>query len=345
MPARLSDDADAETLCFEHATDDGHTEARVIDVGVAGHQNDVAGIPAEQIHLLAGHGQERRRREPRRPELAIPEQVGSGMHGANRTFRRRSEQITPSVTLDTASYFIIAATFALAGLVKGVIGLGLPSISLGILTATVGLTPAMALMLAPSFVTNAWQAVVGGHFRALLRRCWPFLLAATVTIWLGAQALSALDLGLLSALLGVLLSVYALNGLLGVRLSLPPHVEPWAGPLAGIVNGVLTGMTGSFVVPGVAYLQALGLARDALVQAMGILFTLSTVALALALGGEGLLSTQMGIVSALGVIPAIFGMTIGQRLRQRLSEARFRRVFFCALLLLGIYIVVRALAR
>jgi uncharacterized membrane protein YfcA len=102
-------------------------------------------------------------------------------------------------------------------------------------------------------------------------------------------------------------------------------------------------MTGSFVVPGVLYLQGLGLGRDALIQAMGLLFTLSTLTLAAALGGSGLLSPDLGLWSAAAVAPALIGMTLGQKVRRALPEARFRRVFFAALLLLGAYIVAGAL--
>ena len=174
----------------------------------------------------------------------------------------------------------IAGTFLLAGTVKGVIGLGLPSISLGLLAAALDLTSAMALLLVPSFVTNLWQALVGGHGRMLLRRLWPFLSLATVTVWAGAAALTRVNLDLLSALLGVLLAAYGAASLAGVRFSLDRRAEARAGPVLGIVNGVLTGMTGSFVVPGVMYLQAIGLARDALIQAMGMLFTVSFPAVA-----------------------------------------------------------------
>ena len=237
----------------------------------------------------------------------------------------------------------ILATFFLAGAVKGVIGLGLPTVSLALLTVATDLTSAMALLLAPSFITNLWQAVVGGHLKATLRRIWPFLLAATLTIWLGALALTRLDLALLSALLGALLVIYAALSLAGLRPAMSRTQEIWLGPLVGTVNGILTGMTGSFVVPGVLYLQALGLPRDALIQAMGLLFTLSTLALAVSLGGNELLSPGLGLWSAAAVLPAILGMAIGQRIRQHLSEQRFRRVFFIALLILGAYIAATAL--
>lgn len=243
---------------------------------------------------------------------------------------------------DPALLLIAAATFALAGAVKGVIGLGLPTVSLAVLAVATDLHQAMALLLVPSFVTNLWQAVAGGNAGVLLRRLWPFLLAATLAVWPGALALTRVDVSLLSALLGVLLAAYAAVSLAGVRIAVAARDQTRAGLLAGVANGVLTGMTGSFVVPGVLYLQSIGLPRDALIQAMGMLFTASTVALAVALSGNRLLSAELGVVSALGVLPALAGMVLGQHLRRRLSESAFRKVFFVALLALGGYIVVRA---
>ena len=243
---------------------------------------------------------------------------------------------------DATALAAIAVTFLLAGSVKGIIGLGLPTVSLGLLAVALDLTTAMALLLAPSFVTNLWQALVGGNSVALLRRLWPFLLLATATVWLGALALTRVDLAWLSALLGVLLVLYGGVSLAGVRFTLGVRAEVWAGPVLGTVNGVLTGMTGSFVVPGVMYLQSIGLPRDMLIQAMGMLFTVSTLALGVALHGNQLLSTEQAVVSAAAVLPAIGGMVIGQRIRSRLSEQVFRKVFFSALLALGGYIVARA---
>ena len=243
---------------------------------------------------------------------------------------------------DFVTVAAIAGTFLLAGGVKGVIGLGLPTVSLGLLTAAFDLTTAMALLIVPSFVTNIWQAMSGGSGWQLLRRIWPFLMMATATVWLGATALTRLDLSLLSAMLGGLLVAYSTLSLAGVRLAITAQREAWAGPLFGTANGILTGMTGSFVVPGVIFLQGIGLSRDMLVQAMGMLFTASTLALASALQNNGLLTTQLSLVSGAAVIPAAIGMAAGQRIRRRLSEARFRQIFFIAILVLGLYIIAKA---
>jgi len=237
----------------------------------------------------------------------------------------------------------VTGTFLLAGMVKGVIGLGLPTVSLALLTVAFDLPSAMALLLVPSFVTNLWQALAGAHTREVALRIRPFLLMATVTVWIGAAALTRVDLALLTALLGVLLVSYALLSLGGVRLAIPLRHESWAGPLIGSANGVLTGMTGSFVVPGVMFLQAIGLPRDRLIQAMGMLFTVSTLALGAALQQANFITLEHGLLSAGAVLPALAGMALGQRLRARLSEQRFRTVFFIALLVLGTYIIAGAI--
>lgn len=245
--------------------------------------------------------------------------------------------------IDTTNLLLIALTFLLAGTVKGVIGLGLPTVSLGLLTAVLDLPTAMALMIVPSFFTNALQAVLGGNACMILARIWPFLLMATGTIWIGASGLSRIDLDLLSGLLGVLLFSYATLNLAGVRLAIAPNWEAWAGPVFGIANGILTGMTGSFVVPGVMFLQAIGLPRDMLVQAMGMLFTTSTLALAIALQSNNLLVGSQLALSSLALGPALAGMAMGQTLRKSLSETRFRQLFFTSILILGSYIILRAL--
>jgi uncharacterized protein len=246
------------------------------------------------------------------------------------------------VTFDPVTYLIVGLTFLLAGLVKGVIGMGLPTVSLGLLTAVVGLPQAMALLIIPSFVTNLWQAVVGGQLLKLLRKHWLFFLTATLAIGFATLIGRVIELAYLSALLGLLLVLYAAINLLGYKLSLSEKQERWSAPLFGSINGVLTGLTGSFVVPGVPYLQALGLDRNQLVQAMGILFTLSTLGLAAGLWGNNRLTCDLVWLSLIGLFPAVLGMVFGQKIRHLLSETQFRKVFFCSVLVMGVYIVWKA---
>jgi uncharacterized membrane protein YfcA len=230
-----------------------------------------------------------------------------------------------------------------AGTVKGVIGLGLITVSLALLTVAIDLPSAMALLLVPSLVTNVWQAVMGGNGRAILGRIWPFFVMAALTVWIGAMTLTRLNLSWLSALLGALLVIYSAVNLGGLRFTVESRHEVGVGILMGAMNGVLTGMTGSFLVPGVMYLQAIKLPRDALIQAMGMLFTASTLALALALKQNNFLTVERGTLSLVALIPAMVGMLVGQRVRKGMSEQLFRKVFFVFLLALGIYLIANSL--
>jgi hypothetical protein len=123
---------------------------------------------------------------------------------------------------------LVLATFLLAGLVKGVIGLGLPTVSLAILTIVFDLPTAMVLLLLPSFVTNLWQALAGGQGWPLLQRLWPFLLAASLSVWIGAIALARVELTLLAALLGLLLT--------NLRWQQPGWPEIHTGAPAGVLG-------------------------------------------------------------------------------------------------------------
>jgi len=237
---------------------------------------------------------------------------------------------------------IIALTFMLAGFVKGVVGLGLPTVSLALLTAAFGLKTAIVLMIVPSLVTNIWQGVVGGNFKVLMKRLWPMFAAAAVCTWFATAAFKVADPRMLAMLLGVLIAVYAGLALVTPQVPPPGRFEPWMGPLMGGLTGVASGLTGSFVVPAVLYMQALGLSRDQLIQAMGLSFTFATLILGLSFSGRGMMATDGVLISATGLIPAAVGMVIGQRVRRRFSETLFRRVFFLSLLIVGAYIIARA---
>jgi uncharacterized membrane protein YfcA len=240
---------------------------------------------------------------------------------------------------------LIAAAFFMAGLVKGVIGFGLPTVTLALLATSVGLDEAMVLLLVPCGVTNLWQAISGGQLLALLKRLWALLLGLGIATWFGALWHAASDPRWLIGLLGALLCGYSVVSLFTAQVPEPGRFEARISPAIGIISGVLNGLTGSFVVPGVLYLQALGLPRDTLIQAMGLLFVTSTVALGLSLRAHNLLSEELAILSGLALLPAIIGMSIGLRLRKRLNPVQFRRAFFSALLVFGGYLLLSPLVR
>lgn len=237
---------------------------------------------------------------------------------------------------------LIAATFMLAGFVKGLLGLGLPIVVIAMLATTLGLKPALALMVVPGVVTNIWQALAGPAFLEIVRRLWSLLALAVAGIFIGVGVLAGSDAKLITALVGVVLATYAVLSLYRPRLPPPKRAEAWLSPAMGGAAGFMFGLTGTFMVPGVLYIEALGMKRDAFVQSLGITFVVITATLAIALHNHSLLDARLGITSVASLVPMAIGMVAGQMMRKRVPEAQFRRMFFIGLLISGVYIVVRA---
>ncbi len=239
----------------------------------------------------------------------------------------------------------IASVFPLAGLVKGVIGLGLPTVAMGLLGLMMPPVEAAALLLVPSLVTNVWQLLAGPRLDGLLRRLWGMVLGVCAGTWVGSGLIAggvATHLAMMA--LGAALALYGVVGMAKPLLRVPPRAERWAGPMAGAATGLVTGATGVFVVPAVPYLGALGLERDDLVQALGLSFTVSTLALAAGLTWHGALPVRAAGASLLALLPALVGMALGGWLRARVRPEAFRFCFFVGLLALGAEIVWRGLA-
>lgn len=237
----------------------------------------------------------------------------------------------------------IIATFFLAGVVKGVTGMGLPTVAMGVLGSLLSPLTAAALLLVPSFVTNVWQLLAGPRFGSLLRRLWPMMLTIVVGTVVGSMLLAGGRTEQSRIGLGVALVLYAAYTLLAKPLRVPPRWEPWLSPAIGLATGLVTGATGVFVIPAVPYLQSLDLERDDLVQALGLSFTVSTIALAIGLVWHGAAPVGNLLASTLAVLPALLGMAAGQVIRTRISPPLFRRLFLIFLLLLGLEMVLHGL--
>lgn len=230
----------------------------------------------------------------------------------------------------------VFATFFGAGVVKGVTGMGLPTVAMGVLGAFLSPLAAAGLLLAPSFVTNAWQLLVGPSPRAALARFWPMMLAIVAGTLAASAWLARGDTGATTTALGAALAVYASVAFVAPPFRMPMRWERSASPVVGLLTGLATGGTGVFVIPAVPYLQSLELPKDELVQALGLSFTVSTIALAIGLGWNGTLGGASTLGSLLAVIPALAGMAVGQRIRSHIDPPLFRRVFLVFLLLLGV---------
>lgn len=236
----------------------------------------------------------------------------------------------------------VVGVFAIAGMIKGTIGLGLPAVSMGLLSLVISPFQAATLLIIPSMVTNIWQLFAEGHVWQLVRRFYPLLLGIIIgSIWSIFPTLGHANSSFHSeALLGGMLALYGLYGLFSKNMpNLAPH-EKWLSPIIGYLGGALTVATGVVVIPVVPYLQSLHLKRDDLVQSLGLAFTVSTICLAVFLHLNPVENTPIDYkLSLIALIPALVGMWAGTKIRYRIPEQKFRKVFFCGLVIFGVYSV------
>lgn len=236
----------------------------------------------------------------------------------------------------------LTAIFVLGGIVKGVVGVGLPLVLIPLLSPFLDMPIAVALLTVPMIGTNIGQAAEGGHTVAAIRRLAPMLFMLVMGTLLGVHLLISIDWLLLNAILGV-----SFIGLAALLLCLPrrrlnPRIDRWARPLVGLCAGILGGMSAMFGPPMIAYLAGLGTDPDTFVKHMAILAFTASLTLLLVLGGSGVMSLTDLLVSAAAIVPIQLGMPLGRWLRRRIKPALFRRGVLVVLALGGLDLLRRA---
>ena len=234
----------------------------------------------------------------------------------------------------------VIGVFALAGMIKGAIGLGLPAVAMGLLTLFISPFQAATLLIVPSMVTNVWQLFAEGHVLRLVRRFWSLLIGIIVgSVWSVFPTLGHGEFQS-EALLGGMLTLYGLYGLFAKNMPNLASYEKYLSPVIGYLGGALTVATGVIVIPVVPFLQSLHLKRDDLVQSLGLAFTVSTLCLAVFLQQNPIEAMPFDYKMALiALFPALVGMWLGTKIRYRIPEQKFRKVFFCGLVIFGGYMV------
>ncbi len=232
-----------------------------------------------------------------------------------------------------APWLGIGLVFILAGGVKGVTGMGLPTVAMSLLGLWMAPAQAAALLVMPSLVTNIAQCQ-GPAWRRIVATLWPVWLGMIVsTVWgPDLSSIATIDARLA---LGVILVAY---GLWGLWKPVVPQVSPhawWIGLAAGLATGFVTASTAVFALPLVPYLQALRLDKDTMIQALGLSFTVATLSLAARLHSfEG--GALLTVSSFVALAAAFAGLGVGAAVRARISATTFQRALFVVFIVLGI---------
>ena len=229
----------------------------------------------------------------------------------------------------------------LAGVLKGVTGLGYSSCALPFLVGSVGLKPAMVLILLPAMATNISVTVTAGHFAETAKRFSRLYVAILPGIAVGLLLLAWLPQSVAVRSLGVVILAYSTLSLVRPDFVLSRKSERRLQVPAGFANGVIAGLTGSQVMPLFPFMMALELDSNRLMQAINLAVTLTSAILAIGLFSTGVMTPELALGSVIAVAPAIGGANLGARLRSHVSVSRLKTIVLMTLFGSGVLMLLR----
>lgn len=245
--------------------------------------------------------------------------------------------------LTLLSILAIAGGLAAGGLVKGVIGMGLPLVAVPIMTLFVPVPVAVSVMSFPIIIANLWQGWQGGVWRQVARRAWPLLVSLPFGMTAGVAVLAWAEPRIVIGMLGGLTILFVAMVHYQPDQVMSPAQERWVAPLMGLCSGFTGGVSSFFGTPIAIYLFLLGLKKDDFVAAIGVTYAYGGIVLLITLWAFGVLGLELTGWSLVAT-PAVFvGMWLGQQLRKKLNADAFRIVVLAVLFIAGVNMLRRAL--
>jgi uncharacterized membrane protein YfcA len=237
---------------------------------------------------------------------------------------------------------IVAVAMVCGGAVKGVVGLGLPIVSISIMSTFLSVPTALALVVGPTLMSNLWQLLRARYALQGLRRFWPVMVTLAIGVWASASLVLRVSPAMLYGILGTIVVVFSLSAVMNPHLRVPARAEKWLGAAAGLAGGLIGGVSHVYGPPVTMYLVALHLPKEVFVGAVGLIWFAAALPLAAAYVYYGVLTAELAPWSALACVPALGGFLIGQWVRDRIDQESFRKVLLGFLVLLGLNLIRRA---
>ena len=237
----------------------------------------------------------------------------------------------------------MAAAVLVAAFIKGAIGFGFPSLATPLLSLVVDVKTAVVLLILPNIVMDGIQFVRRGAPLATVRRFGGLLVAGGAGIVLGTRVLTLLSPRAATLILGLFVLIFVTLSATGLAPKIPPHWEPWLSPLAGLVTGVIGGVTNSPATALVLYFQGIGLAKHDFLSAISFTFVFYKLVQLGAVTWYGLLPWSLLWASVALTVAALAGFAVGLRVQDRLDQRTFNGAVLVFLAVLGAWLLFRSL--
>lgn len=244
---------------------------------------------------------------------------------------------------DLSFLLVIAVAMMAGGLVKGLIGIALPMVSIAILSSAIDVRLALGIITIPIVLTNFWQAYHAGRPMETLRRFWLLLLCMVVCIWLGTHLVVRLPAQALYAVIGTVIVVFTTTSYFTPSWTLPARAQAWVAPLAGALSGLLGGISTIWGPPLVMYFMMIRLPKDAFIRTTGLVWSAASIPLLAGYVQNGIVDAEVARLSAAACVPGFVGLWVGQWLRAYIEPEVFRKVLVFVMFFIGLNLIRRGL--
>ena len=233
-------------------------------------------------------------------------------------------------------FFYIVIVYLIAGVIKGLLGLGLPTTAITLMSFFLTPFQALAINLLPMFIANIWQFWRADEKLKVIKTYTPFALSLTVTIFAGSFLTARLSVANLQLIISLAVIMFALYNLFQKQLSLSVDKDRFWQIIFGFFAGVLGALTSMWAVPLVIYLLARHLSPKSFVDASGFLLLVGCLPLSIGYISTGIVSQDIILPSLVGTVAALLGFALGEYLRGFINAPLFRRLLLWFFLIMGL---------
>ena len=239
-------------------------------------------------------------------------------------------------------FFIYLGIFFLGGLVKGTIGVGLPTVTLTLLSFFFDIKDSISFILIPVILTNLVQMLDGKELKSIFQQTKFFLVTSVVFVIPGFLVLRAINSNTILLILASLLVLNSCLVLFNKIITIKKHTSFQTQFWIGALTGITTGVTSIYTMPFIFLIQSLKFSKEKLIQLMGLSFFLYSLTQFALFYSFSMINEKVLLFSSVACVPIIFGVISGKYLRKVLSEQAFKLLFNYMLLISGIVIIIKS---
>lgn len=239
---------------------------------------------------------------------------------------------------------VFFGTYFIAGLIKGTLGIGFPTAAIALTATVIDARTAIATVVIPMCLINAWQIYRSGHLKEVLMKHWRLVVTMMITIAVFSVISVEVPIRWLTLMLGVITSSFAILSLWRSPPALPARFDNIAQLVAGTISGVMGGLAGIWAPPIIVYLSSRRVNTAEFVQTVGVLLFIGSAILLTGYVHNGMVHSGNALFSTSLLLPAIAGFAIGEQLREKIANDTFQKLVLIFFLVLGLNFIRRALS-